>query len=89
MLSVIPGVYLREPQEGGVAMQLIFFHAALFENIWRTYNLNSFYVVHELYVAISIFTSGRHLVIPTPGLSEGEGENVYLHKAGYIFCIPN
>ena len=29
-------------------------HAAILENIWRIYDLNSFYVVHVLYVVISV-----------------------------------
>lgn len=37
-------------------------------------------------VTISILAIGFHLVIPTPGLSEAEGENVYLHEARYICC---
>lgn len=64
------------------------FHAAIFENIQRIYDLNSRYVVPELSMAICVLAMGFHLVIPTPGLPEAEGETVYLHKARHICCPP-
>lgn len=63
--------------------------AAIFENIWRICDLHSFYVVPELHTAMSILAIHCHLVLPTPGLWEAEGENVYLHKAGCVCCAPN
>lgn len=69
-----------EPQEGRTSHAANFFHVAIFENVWRIYDLNSFYVAPELHMAISFLAIGVYLVIPTPGLLEAEGENVYLQK---------
>lgn len=76
--AVMPGVDSMEPQEGGVA---ILENAAILENIWRIYYLNSFYVVHVLYVVISILAIGCQLVISIPGLLEAEDVNAYLQQS--------
>ena len=66
--AVLPGVNLID--EGG--------HTAIFENIQRIHDLNSFYAGHKSCMAIRLLAIACPLVVPTPGLSEAEGENVYL-----------
>lgn len=64
--AVMPEIWTQwSPRREGVA---ILENAAILENIWRIYDLNSFYVVHVLYVVISILAIGCQLVISIPGL---------------------